>query len=388
MQGYDRQANQQCRYVVNLTIGTPAKQAILQVDTGSSNLFFQSLDSNFCQAASAGCSNYTSYRPKTSTSAVLVGRDTLNLTYASQTVLADEYLETVRFGNASLSALRVGVVDRAVSRDNSNVVAPWGIVGLAPAASDGTGITTKSVAGPTLGFLPALQSSGVAQSQAFSLFFDTPGEIILWLLLHRTLSELLANSSTDTGSVIFGGINSDKFEGNLQVMPLVKESGLYIVNLASMTLGHPVDANKLYIDVSLNPYALFDTGSSLTRAPHSVVQPIYDRLQVKDSVIDCSYLNSTEQFTVVLGTKARPASFSVPLSNFIMRVGGSTECLFTIADLGSSYPNVVFGDEILRSLYVVYDPDDLQLGIAPLNMNSNGSKIQPIISGQPLPGTS
>ena len=72
-----------------LTVGTPAKTFTVQFDTGSSDLFVPGPS-----CTSSNCKGHTIFTPKSSSTAVDVGK-TFNLQYGSGQVQGEQYTDTV-----------------------------------------------------------------------------------------------------------------------------------------------------------------------------------------------------------------------------------------------------------------------------------------------------
>lgn len=50
----------QAMYQVNITLGSPGQTQVVQLDTGSSDLWIPAIDSTLCQANPAGCDEFGS----------------------------------------------------------------------------------------------------------------------------------------------------------------------------------------------------------------------------------------------------------------------------------------------------------------------------------------
>ena len=168
---------------------------------------------------------------------------------------------------------------------------------------------------------------------------------------------------------------------------------LYIVDLISIAIGTPGDSNPLDLDISYGPSVVIDSGSSVMSLPNGMIRPIYDRFQVSGNtsrlpLIDCSYRSSGEEITFQLGESASAgANFSVPIADVITESPYTDGCVLQVADLGTDFQGVVLGDNILRSIYVVFDADNSRIAIAPINRNATTSDIKPIMPGDPIPGS-
>jgi hypothetical protein len=148
---------------------------------------------------------------------------------------------------------------------------PQGIMGVGYAINE----ASVSVDGRTYQNLPeVMTSSKLINSPAYSLW----------------LNDLEAN----TGSILFGGVDSGKYKGDLSTLPIIKEDGAYrefIVALTGMTA-----AGQKVIDTAIP--VLLDSGSSLSYLPTNY----YDALntifagtpndEAGASIVSCNYMNS------------------------------------------------------------------------------------------------
>ena len=152
-------------YVINMTIGTPPKLASLQVDTGSTDLWFQTLNSATCQASDSSCANFTDYDVSKSSSAKLVGRNVSTLVYGLGNANCDQYNETVSFGNITFQNMPVRVAGQSKGL-------PFGIVGLGSSDySTPAIVNNQRTTLPT--FLQYMVQNKYIQSQAFSFWLNS-----------------------------------------------------------------------------------------------------------------------------------------------------------------------------------------------------------------------
>ena len=257
-----------------------------------------------------------------------------------------------------------------------------GILGLGYAADEAqvNAVHQKSYAN-----LPqAMVDAGLVKSNAYSLWLD----------------DLEAN----TGSIIFGGVDTSKYTGQLQTLPIQKELNEYaefIITLSSMKIVNDGKIQSLNSD--LPTAVILDSGSSLTYLPNA--NAIYSALNVEyiqqsgSAFASCDLANKN----VTLDFTFTSPTISVPISELVLSLdsvdqgressnpgdngegsyisGGSDEniCLFGIAPSQGSTP--VLGDTFLRSAYVVYDLANNEISLAQTNFNSTTSHVVEIGTG-------
>lgn len=149
-----------------MTLGTPGKIASVQLDTASSDLWFQTLNSDTCQASDSSCHLFTDYDVSRSSSAELIARNASDLVYGYGSANTDQYNETMTVGNVTFQNFPIRV---AVHSKNL----PFGIMGLGPAGSSvaAVGPNNKTTILPT--FLQALRASNQIQSQSYSFYLNS-----------------------------------------------------------------------------------------------------------------------------------------------------------------------------------------------------------------------
>ena len=239
----------------------------------------------------------------------------------------------------------------------------------------GIGYTTNEVqvgvnGEPAYANLPkAMVKKGLIQSNAYSLW----------------LNDLDAN----TGSILFGGVNSDKYHGTLETLPIQQVSGMYaefIIALTAVALTNSSGTSN-YSSSALPAAALLDSGSSLTYLPDGVVEDIFNDLDVTyESSEGVGYVpcSLAEKKVNISYTFSSP-TIHVPVSELVLDAGdlyfrnGDRACVFGIVPAGGSTP--VLGDTFLRSAYVVYDLTNNEISLANTNFNSTSNNILEIGTG-------
>ena len=218
--------------------------------------------------------------------------------------------------------------------------------------------------------LPAqLVADGVIQSNAYSLW----------------LNDLDAS----TGSILFGGVDTEKYTGTLATLPIQQESGYYaefLITLTAVSLGNIVIAQNQAQAV------LLDSGSSLTYLPDAMAEAIYQQVSAQYSAEDgaafvpCSLASNT---TTLDFTFSSP-TISIPMDELVIpatstsggplvEADGTKICLFGIAPAGSG--TAVLGDTFIRSAFLVYDLSNNEISIAQTKFNVTASNVVEITTG-------
>lgn len=344
--------NEETLYFANVSIGTPEQKFRLHLDTGSSDLWVNVADSSVCESRGSPCSVSGTYSANDSSTYTYLN-SLFNISYVDGSGAAGDYVEdTVKIGDATITNQQFGIGYTSTSEE--------GILGIGYPINE---VAVQYNGGKSYSNVPeSLVSSGAISTNAYSLW----------------LNDLDAS----TGSILFGGVNTDKYTGSLETVPIVKESGVYAEFIIALTA---VGANGTSGSIAKNQAipALLDSGSSLMYLPNDITQTIYDSLGASyDSeqgaaFVDCSLGNSdgTIDFTFSSPT------IKVALNELVIVAGidrGQEVCILGIGPAGSSTP--VLGDTFLRSAYVVYDIANNEISLAQTNFNSTSNNIMEITS--------
>lgn len=335
-------SNEQTLYFMNLSIGSPAQQLHLHIDTGSSDLWVNAAQSSLCSSRGDPCSPSGTYDANSSSSYQYINGD-FNISYVDGSGASGDYVsDRVQFGDVTLEDQQFGVGYVSTSQQ--------GILGI------GYPINEVAVAynggNPYLNIPANLEENGFINTNAYSLW----------------LNDLDAS----TGSILFGGINTAKFMGDLQTLPIIPERGIYAEFVIALTsVGANGTQDAIASDIAVP--ALLDSGSSLMYLPNDIAQAIYDDVGAfydpsqGAALVDCDLKNSnaTLEFTFSEPT------ISVAMNELVFTasvIRGQPICILGIGPAGSSTP--VLGDTFLRSAYVVYDIDNNEISLAQTNFNA------------------
>jgi hypothetical protein len=280
--------NEGTLYFANVTLGTPGQALRLDIDTGSSDIWANSATSNLCVRYQTLCDQSGTYSANKSSSYQFVNSD-FYIKYADNSSAQGDYAtDVLTMGTTSLTNVPFGIGYVSTS--------PQGILGVGYAINE----ASVSTDGRTYQNLP--------QVMATSKLINTPA-YSLWL------NDLEAN----TGSILFGGVDSDKYQGSLATLPIIKEEGAYrefIVALTGLTA-----AGETVIDTAIP--VLLDSGSSLSYLPttyYNALNTIFagqPNDQAGASLVSCSYMNS--QNTIDFSFSG--LTVTVPMSEMILVEG-------------------------------------------------------------------
>jgi hypothetical protein len=388
---------QESLYFCNVTLGTPGQALRLVLDTGSSDLWCNAANSTLCSAPSDSCNISGSYDPGSSSTYAYVSSD-FNISYADGTGAVGDYAtDILHIGGATIKNLQFGIGYTSTSSGKSTPVWDWGnfrsactysapvqrtnAISLGVEGVLGIGYPSNEVQVGRYGQdaypnLPrAMVDQGLIKSNAYSLW----------------LNDLESN----TGSILFGGVNTAKYVGELQTLPIQKVNGGYSEFVIALTgVAFESDSHhRTYSSDALPAAVLLDSGSSLTYLPDPIVEGIYGDLNVAYEpssgvgYLPCNLAGKNVKITYTFSSP----KITVTIDELLLDAGdlrfrdGARACIFGIVPAGDS--TAVLGDTFLRSAYVVYDIANNEISIANTNFNSTKDRILEIgVGTDSVPG--
>lgn len=228
--------------------------------------------------------------------------------------------------------------------------------------------------------LDTMVTEGKINSHAFSLYLN--------------------DISQSTGNILFGGVDSSRYTGDLVAVPMVgipledgsEETDRYTVAWTNFTITTPNGVEQ-FLTQEISVPALLDSGTTLCQLPSAIVDVIWQQMgavEVEGFGFAPCYLrtaNATIDFHV---GGSNGAVMSIPIREFLLNVDSETASLWHKLG-GTDYCQVgiqknedlpIFGDTILRSAYIVYDLDNRVVALAKANFNPTGAaNIQEITNG-------
>ncbi|PTB38053.1 uncharacterized protein TrAFT101_011841 [Trichoderma asperellum] len=342
-------------YYAQLNIGTPPQTVYAQIDTGSFELWVNPDCSNVASSDRRFCKAIGFYNPRSSSSSSTT-QESAMLRYGIGSANVSYFKDSIALpGSASaMKQVQFGVASASVDEFS-------GILGIGA----GEGFNTDYP-----NFIDELAAQGVTKTKAFSL--------------------ALGSKAEEEGVIIFGGVDTAKFQGKLAELPIVpaKESpdgvARYWVKMNSIALSPPKGKSTTFSQTDMTVF--LDSGSTLTLLPEQVVQDIAKGLGSSgmDSsgfyVIDCNL--ASQAGTVDFAFDG--VTISVPYSELIRQVSSSPPQCY-LGMMGST-EFALLGDTFLRSAYAVFDLTGNSIHLA--QYTNCGTKVQAITSSSALQGLS
>ncbi|KAL5353040.1 hypothetical protein ACLOAV_001069 [Pseudogymnoascus australis] len=363
-------------YYANITAGTPPQALSLQIDTGSSDVWLPSSTAALCNLRS-GCEG-GSFDSSASSTFKIVGPDDFNISYVDGTGSMGSYFtDSFGIGGKTIQNFQMGL--------GEETTISIGILGIGYANSVAN-IFTGS--GTSYANLPlALVDAGLINTPAYSLWLD--------------------DIKASAGSILFGGIDTAKYTGQLQSIKVYPNSRTgnvtsFTVAFTSLRATSSSGTDLLTSSTYAQP-AILDSGTTLTLLPDDIAALVFQELGAIDDkdieavVVPCALASNSGNLTFGFGGANGPI-ITVSVSELVLPLtltsggtpkfeNGQDACQLGIQAAGDL--PILFGDTFLRSAYVVYDLANNQVGLAQTDFDATGSNVVEFASmSAPIPQAS
>ncbi|KAH3680489.1 hypothetical protein WICMUC_000277 [Wickerhamomyces mucosus] len=401
--------NQSTFYSVSLKIGSQDEEVIVLVDTGSSDLWVTSSSNPYCSSSSSSSKKFRNLNDTEFLNGLNSNKEEDGNLLESYSLnnKASTKTSSVSSSVATINCNKYGTFDSSKSStfssnntdfyilygDSTFALGQWGtdtlvidgleVKDLSFAVANSTN-SSVGVLGIGLEGLETTNAGALAGSNPYT-YANLPVKLVQDGLIERTVYSLYLNdSSSSSGSVLFGGVDHSKYSGDLITVPIINtlESSGYStaiefqITLSGISIGSE--------SVTSNQYAaLLDSGTTLTYAPSSIISSIASAINAKYSsdygyyVLTCPTSSSSNVTFNFQGVEIQ-----VPLDDLLLQVSSSSLCVLAVLDSGDS--SFILGDSFLRSAYVVYDLDNLEISLAQSNLNSDSENID-VVSASTIP---
>lgn len=357
----DNLENQRFFYTTNCEVGTPAQKVNLLLDTGSSDTWVfgpQTTDSSFMgQIASlfGGQQGPSTTIFDPSKSSTFKKNDTqLRITYGIGNVQGNWGMDKFSIAGTTLDNLSIGVATQA-SQINQ------GIIGIGRKQAE----STLKTSGAYNNLPWQLKQEGKIRTAAYSLY----------------LNDINAGS----GTILFGGIDHGKYTGELVNLDISHPR-----HLAVQLQGIYTDGREQSNNMGKPMSAILDSGTSLTYLPQDVLTNIRTALNANPSFTigtryytDC---NITTNLVLDFGEQkinVPSYQFLWPIDQFVNGVAAATafpqnSCYLGLEQSDANADYILLGDNVIRSMYIVYDLEHNKIGLAQ-GSGSSSSNIEAIV---------
>ncbi|KAI7886067.1 acid protease [Lichtheimia hyalospora FSU 10163] len=373
-------------YLVTVGVGTPAQKFLVALDTGSADLWVPSIS---CPKASCP---YTRYNESLS-STFIETEEGFDIVYGIGSANGTYAIDTVEIGGAQVDRQQFGLVEttenvilipdnatiEVLDEDEDDPVAANGILGIGYPE-----LTSSEHAYDP--FVFSLARRGLIPQPIFSIYM---GSIY---------------DDGWAGEIIFGGIDESKYSGQLLYAPVARLGGLgsshsfyaywMVYGQAIRVLDNNFSDSPPLLDVRFSDTrgVIIDTGTTLTYMAPALAEQIVLAVAGSNSnvildatsgifIINCDLKTTDRRVEFGIGSHLQAQSslmrISLAARDLIIPLDSDSLddaelCMFGIAPwLGDSTESlstssmILVGDSILRSLYLVFDMDQNNIGFAP-----------------------
>ncbi|KAK1585826.1 eukaryotic aspartyl protease [Colletotrichum navitas] len=358
--------------LVDVGIGNPPQIVRMVLDTGSSDLIAAETGSTVCKSPEQQCTRSKtglvlgSFDPRQSEGAERVTGQALDTSFGTgESYKGPMVKETLTLGGAQVSAAQIGLMETGYIPPNTP---SFSVFGIGPMGNEGTAKRYVNV--------PArMKEAGVISRNAFGIYLN--------------------DFRGSDGSITFGGIDTAKFDGKLQEMPLVRDAngkfGHLLVSFSSMSVsgqagtGAPAQATNF---VPQPIPALLDTGNPALDLSPEVVTRMARALRIgtrRDG--DVTLLNPVpcswgDSMSLVLGFNQDTVKMSVPFSVLMVPLqgkgGAAGQCSMPQIIGSREVEFTSLGAPFLQAVYAVYDMDRNRISLAQAKMNTTETNIVPL----------
>lgn len=350
-------------YLINITVGTPGQQLGVTLDTGSSDLWIPS--ATFCNSNQC---DFGSFDPSKSSTYETVDAGGFNITYAApgDSDAGDWASDSVTLGGSqAIKNQTFGLSDAGYD--------VHGVMGIGFDQHETTAPNGERTY-PTV--VDNMVQNGLINRKAYSLYLNSYNQ--------------------SYGSIVFGGVDTTKYTGDLVALPLQpgpNDEGTieFFVTLSKVTFTDAKGASTVLTPDDYAQSVLLDSGTSYTALTNDVIDKLASGMGAVsiddnyDMAVPCGFANTNATISYTFGGSDGP-TVVVPMSETI-GTSQENECVF---GFGPAIGGIsILGDTFLRSAYVVFDIDNAVVAIAQAAENKQAtSSIVAIPTGTEIPGVS
>ena len=181
------------------------------------------------------------------------------------------------------------------------------------------------------------------------------------------------------GSLVFGGVDSAKYDGRIETVPIVTnpETGKkdrLLVPWTSLTVNTKHGRKAIPVELP----TLLDTGTTVNVVPSGLSEIILDSLDLEmGQPADCDLADKGVTVTFEFDRSVR---ITMPLSDLIPPLSqhypdGTPLCMNPFFSADETFPFAILGDPFLRAAYYVVDQENYQVGLAQAKLNATETNL-------------
>lgn len=199
------------------------------------------------------------------------------------------------------------------------------------------------------------------------------------LIAKNAYSLYLGPVNSRNGSILFGAVDHAKYSGELQTIPILntlKSFGFdnpIRIEVALLGITFNSSSNSA-TEVTLNTYgAVLDTGSTLSYLPRALLSRLANIIGATFSLSAGAYVvDCTSDRSITVSINFSGVVINVPLPDLLLPIRSTSGmCYFGMLAQDSQSLYILFGDNVLRNAYVVYDLEDYEIALAPVKFTTD-----------------
>lgn len=327
IEAYEPMAYLDASYFGEISIGTPPQNFLVLFDTGSSNLWVPSV---YCQ--SQACTTHSRFNPSQS-STFSTNSQSFSLQYGSGSLTGFFGYDTLTVQNIQVPNQEFGLSENEPG--TNFVYAKFdGIMGMGyPSLAAGRATTA----------LQGMLQEGALNSPVFSFYLSSQ------------------QSSQNGGEVIFGGVDSNLYTGQIYWSPVTQEL-YWQIGIEEFLIGGQASGW-----CSQGCQAIVDTGTSLLTVPQQYMSVLLQATGAQEDQygqfsVDCSSIQNLPTLTFIIN------GVQFPLPPYFYILNNNGYCIVgvepTYLPSQNGQPLWILGDVFLRAYYSIYDMGNNRVGFA------------------------
>jgi hypothetical protein len=319
--------------------------------------------------------------PDSSSTFNIVSEDTFHIQYADFTAADGDYItDDLSVGDITIKALQMGLA-RSANNTEGLMGIGYTFIEASNFFDDPSTPQDDSFTYPNI--MDAMVSQGIINIKAYSLYLD--------------------DLDSSSGSIIFGGMDTDKYQGDLIQMPIIPSTlrngtdvyaKLYVAmtnfKVSSSTDG--LNMNELINEDGFEIPVLLDSGAAFSYLPTTLVQFVAQAVNGLCEYDDCSGFTAVDcklredspdmTFDFYFGDESiirvPVTELIIPFDKLGWELEPDAELPFAetcVLGLIGDDESATLGDTFLRSAYVVYDLTNHVIALAETNFDSEDSNV-------------